>query len=162
LHGGRVEEFAKRKTDRAVAELEGRPLSLEAHKIRGRFLDAAAGAANELIQTASVKATIVPSPILLSDRLRITILRPISVLANVGDGGLAVIESVYSDPTPGPDIRLGKCLNFGPPDRVIQQQHVGVFKRRRHCLSYFMQRGAGYHFFKGSHFRTLAANGEAG
>lgn len=50
------------------------------------------------------------------------LLRPISVLANVGDGGLAVIESVYSDPTPGPDTRAGKCLNFGPPDRVIQHQ----------------------------------------
>jgi uncharacterized membrane protein len=50
------------------------------------------------------------------------LLRPISVLANVGDGGLAVIESVYSDPTPGPDIRAGKCLNFGTPDRVIRHQ----------------------------------------
>jgi uncharacterized membrane protein len=50
------------------------------------------------------------------------LLRPISVRANVGDGGLAVIESVYCDPTPGPDIRVGKCLNFGPPDRVIQHQ----------------------------------------
>jgi uncharacterized membrane protein len=50
------------------------------------------------------------------------LLRPISVLANVGDGGLAVIESVYSDPTPGPDIRVGKFLNFSPPDRVIQHR----------------------------------------
>jgi uncharacterized membrane protein len=50
------------------------------------------------------------------------LLRPISVLANVGDDGLAVIETVYSDPTPGPDICAGKCLNFDPPDRVIRHQ----------------------------------------
>jgi uncharacterized membrane protein len=50
------------------------------------------------------------------------LLRPISVLANVGDDGLAVIETVYADPTLGPDIRAGECLNFGPPDRVIRHQ----------------------------------------
>jgi uncharacterized membrane protein len=52
------------------------------------------------------------------------LLRPISVLANVGDDGLAVIQTVYSDPTLGPDIRAGKCLNFDPPDRVIR--HLGT------------------------------------
>jgi uncharacterized membrane protein len=49
------------------------------------------------------------------------LLRPISILAQVGSGGLAVIESVYPDPTPGPDVRRSES-NLGAPDAVIQHQ----------------------------------------
>ena len=50
------------------------------------------------------------------------LLRPISVLANVGFGGLAVIESVYPDQDPGPDTKAAECRKPGPPDRVIRHQ----------------------------------------
>jgi len=50
------------------------------------------------------------------------LLRPISILAHVGDDGLAVIESVYPDPSLGPDIPEGERLKLGQPDRVIQHQ----------------------------------------
>ncbi len=49
------------------------------------------------------------------------LLRPISILAQVGSVGLAVIESVYPDPAPGPDVRRSES-NLGAPDAVIQHQ----------------------------------------
>ncbi len=48
------------------------------------------------------------------------LLRPISILAHVGDDGLAVIESVFPDPTLGPDTRGSESLDLGTPDGVIQ------------------------------------------
>jgi uncharacterized membrane protein len=50
------------------------------------------------------------------------LLRPISILAHVGNDGLAVIESVYPDPTLGPDLRNSGSLDLGPSNRVIQHQ----------------------------------------
>jgi uncharacterized membrane protein len=50
------------------------------------------------------------------------LLRPISILAHVGGDGLAVIESVYPDPTLGPDIQESESLKLGPPDGVIRHQ----------------------------------------
>jgi uncharacterized membrane protein len=47
------------------------------------------------------------------------LLRPISILRFVGNEGLAVIESVYPEPTSGLDARDGRCHEHGPPDRVI-------------------------------------------
>jgi uncharacterized membrane protein len=52
------------------------------------------------------------------------LLRPISILAHVGADGLAVIESVYPDPSLGPDIPEGERLKLGPPNRVLQ--HTGT------------------------------------
>lgn len=54
------------------------------------------------------------------------LLRPISILAHVGSNGLAVIESVYPQPSLGSDIRAGKSPDFGPPDRVIQHQGMSA------------------------------------
>jgi uncharacterized membrane protein len=50
------------------------------------------------------------------------LLRPISILTLVGGDGLALIESVYPDPTLGPDIREGESLNLGPPSGVVTHQ----------------------------------------
>jgi uncharacterized membrane protein len=50
------------------------------------------------------------------------LLRPISILAHVGGDGLAVIESVYPDPSLGPDIPGGERLKLGQPDRVVRHQ----------------------------------------
>ena len=50
------------------------------------------------------------------------LLRPISILAHVGNDGLAVIESVYPDPTLGPDLQNSGSLDLGPSNRVIQHQ----------------------------------------
>jgi len=50
------------------------------------------------------------------------LLRPISILAHVGNDGLAVIESVYPDRTLGPDLQISGSLDLGPPNRVIQHQ----------------------------------------
>ncbi len=47
------------------------------------------------------------------------LLRPISILAHVGDDGIAVIESVYPDPSLGP-AGDGKSLNPGAPDRLVR------------------------------------------
>jgi uncharacterized membrane protein len=49
------------------------------------------------------------------------LLRPISILAHVGSDGLAVIESVYPDPSPGA-VRESESLTLGPADVVIQHQ----------------------------------------
>jgi len=50
------------------------------------------------------------------------LLRPVSILARVGDHGLGVIESVYPDTSLGPDIAAGDRHKIGPADRVIQHQ----------------------------------------
>ena len=50
------------------------------------------------------------------------LLRPISILAHVGNDGLAVIENVYPDPTLGPDLRNSGHLDLGSSNRVIQHQ----------------------------------------
>jgi uncharacterized membrane protein len=50
------------------------------------------------------------------------LLRPISILALVGDDGLAVIESVYPDPSLGPYTPEGESHKLGSPNRIIQHQ----------------------------------------
>jgi uncharacterized membrane protein len=50
------------------------------------------------------------------------LLRPISILAHVGNDGLAVIESVYPDPALGPDLQNSGSLDLGPSNRVIRHQ----------------------------------------
>jgi uncharacterized membrane protein len=50
------------------------------------------------------------------------LLRPISILARVGDNGLAVIESVYRDPSAEPDIAGCKSRELGRPDRIVQHR----------------------------------------
>ncbi|MGA9092370.1 MAG: DUF2254 domain-containing protein [Bradyrhizobium sp.] len=50
------------------------------------------------------------------------LLRPISILSNVGRDGLSVIESVYPDQTRGPDVREPESLRLGNPDGVIRHQ----------------------------------------
>jgi uncharacterized membrane protein len=50
------------------------------------------------------------------------LLRPISILAHVGDDGLAVVESVYPDPARALDIEKEESLNLGVPDSVIRHQ----------------------------------------
>jgi len=54
------------------------------------------------------------------------LLRPISILAQVGRDGLAVIESVYPDQILGVDIAARKCLDLGAPDGVIRQQETSA------------------------------------
>lgn len=50
------------------------------------------------------------------------LLRPISILARVGNDGLAVIESVYPDPALGPDLQNSGSLDLGLSNRVIPHQ----------------------------------------
>lgn len=50
------------------------------------------------------------------------LLRPISILAHVGDYGIAVIESVYPDPIFGPDSPADESLKLDRPDRAIRHQ----------------------------------------
>ena len=50
------------------------------------------------------------------------LLRPISILASVGDRGLEVIEQLYAVPAVGPDITKSGCLKPGVPVRVIEHQ----------------------------------------
>jgi uncharacterized membrane protein len=50
------------------------------------------------------------------------LLRPISILTHVGNGGLAVIESVYPDLSLGPDIPEGERHKLPPPDHFIQHK----------------------------------------
>jgi len=50
------------------------------------------------------------------------LLRPISILTNVGDRGLEVIERVYGVPSLGSDITKSKSLKPGEPVRVIEHQ----------------------------------------
>jgi len=47
------------------------------------------------------------------------LLRPISILAKVGNSGLAVIETVYPDPSRGPDVSEGQRSKLGSPDQII-------------------------------------------
>jgi uncharacterized membrane protein len=47
------------------------------------------------------------------------LLRPISILTQVGNVGLAVIESVYPDLSRGPGIPPGQRHKLDPPQRVI-------------------------------------------
>src|SRR4051794_804712 len=49
------------------------------------------------------------------------LLRPISILAQVGSDGLAVIASVYPDPSVGPGGEAGRS-ELGPPERTIRHQ----------------------------------------
>jgi uncharacterized membrane protein len=49
------------------------------------------------------------------------LLRPISILAHVGEDGIAVVESVY--PNPGEElVSDGNTINLGAPDRLIRHQ----------------------------------------
>ena len=50
------------------------------------------------------------------------LLRPISILAHVGNEGLAVIESVYPDSSLGPDPPEGKRRKLPPPDHFVQHK----------------------------------------
>ena len=50
------------------------------------------------------------------------LLRPIAILTRVGNEGLAVIKSVYPDPSLGPDLPKSQRHKLAPPDRVIQHQ----------------------------------------
>jgi len=50
------------------------------------------------------------------------LLRPISILAHVGNSGLEVIESVYPDLCLAADIRERDSIGLGAPDRVVQHQ----------------------------------------
>jgi uncharacterized membrane protein len=49
------------------------------------------------------------------------LLRPISILAHVGDDGIAVIGSVYPDPSSGP-IKGDEALELGSPNGVIRHR----------------------------------------
>jgi len=50
------------------------------------------------------------------------LLRPISILVNVGDGGLKVIEEVYGGPSLDPNITKSESLKPGGSVRVIEHQ----------------------------------------
>jgi uncharacterized membrane protein len=50
------------------------------------------------------------------------LLRPISILTRVGNEGLAVIKSVYPDPSLGADLPKSQRHKLAPPDRVIEHQ----------------------------------------
>lgn len=52
------------------------------------------------------------------------LLRPVRILTHVGDNGLAVIESVYPDPTLGADIPERETHGLGQPDRVFHLQET--------------------------------------
>ena len=50
------------------------------------------------------------------------LLRPVSILMRVGNDGLGVIESVYPDLSPGPDVPPSQRQKLGRPDRVIHHR----------------------------------------
>ena len=50
------------------------------------------------------------------------LLRPISILTRVGNEGLAVIKSVYPDPSLGPGFPKSQSHKLAPPDRVVKHQ----------------------------------------
>src|SRR5215470_7957988 len=50
------------------------------------------------------------------------LLRPISIMSRVGQAGLAVIESVYPDPNPGPSQSVTRRRELGAPGRVISHR----------------------------------------
>src|SRR5579871_2179790 len=49
------------------------------------------------------------------------LLRPISILAHVGEDGIAVIESVYPDPSSGP-VKDDGTFGLDAPDRVVRHR----------------------------------------
>ena len=50
------------------------------------------------------------------------LLRPISILTRVGNEGLAVIKSVYPNPSLGPGLPKSQRHKLAPPDRVVKHQ----------------------------------------
>jgi uncharacterized membrane protein len=50
------------------------------------------------------------------------LLRPISIMSYVGQAGLAVIESVYPEPTRGPDRSAARRQELGTPGRVVSHR----------------------------------------
>src|SRR3954463_15625342 len=50
------------------------------------------------------------------------LLRPISILTHVANSGFSVIESVYPEPSLGPDVPKSERHDLGPPARVILHQ----------------------------------------
>jgi uncharacterized membrane protein len=50
------------------------------------------------------------------------LLRPISILAQVANAGLAVIQSVYPDQSLGPDVPEGRSCKLSSPARVVCHQ----------------------------------------
>jgi uncharacterized membrane protein len=50
------------------------------------------------------------------------LLRPISILAHVGNEGLTVIKNVYPDLSLGPDIPEGERHKLAPPDHFVQHK----------------------------------------
>lgn len=50
------------------------------------------------------------------------LLRPIAILTRVGNEGLAVIKSVYPDPSQGPGIPKSQRPTLAAPDRVIKHE----------------------------------------
>jgi uncharacterized membrane protein len=51
------------------------------------------------------------------------LLRPISILSRIGEGGLAVIAAVYPQPTQGPSLPHTKPPTSGMPSRIVH--HAG-------------------------------------
>ena len=51
------------------------------------------------------------------------LLRPVSILSRVGEGGLTVIEDVYPQPTQGPSLPHFTPLTAGTPSRIVY--HTG-------------------------------------
>ena len=50
------------------------------------------------------------------------LLRPITILTNVGNSGIAVIKDVYPEPSLGPDVAVNERQTLSSPDRVIQHR----------------------------------------
>lgn len=50
------------------------------------------------------------------------LLRPIAILTRVGNEGIAVIKSVYPDPSLDPGLPKSQRHKLAPPDRVVQHQ----------------------------------------
>ena len=50
------------------------------------------------------------------------LLRPVAILADVGNSGIAVIKEVYPEPSLGPDIAESQRQKLSSPDRVIQHR----------------------------------------
>jgi uncharacterized membrane protein len=50
------------------------------------------------------------------------LLRPISIMTQVGQRGLAVIDDVYPDPSRGPDIPKIQRVTLGTPDRIVSHE----------------------------------------
>ena len=50
------------------------------------------------------------------------LLRPITILTNVGNSGIAVIKDVYPEPSLGPDVAVNERQKLSSPDRVIQHR----------------------------------------